>query len=244
MQPVEKKLSAFRDQIYACAKNWEKLERTTGSFGVHPCHDAREVAEQADLVIVAVKPYLVKEVLEPVRDVLKEKAIVSVAAGLLFEQYEEILGTGYHHLSTQPNTPVSVGEGVFVCENRHSLTAEQFETFQNVFSNISLVQLVDTRQFGIAGVIGGCGPAYGAMFIEALADAAVLYGLPRELSYALASQMLAGTGKMQVETKTHPGAMKDAVCSPGGITIKGVAELEQKGFRGAVIDAIDAVMKK
>ena len=117
------------DQIYACAKNWEKLERTTGSFGIHPCHDAREVAEQADLVIVAVKPYLVKEVLEPVRDVLKEKAIVSVAAGLLFEQYEEILGTGYHHLSTQPNTPVSVGEGVFVCENRHSLTAEQFETF-------------------------------------------------------------------------------------------------------------------
>ena len=232
------------DQIYACAKNWEKLERTTGSFGIHPCHDAREVAEQADLVIVAVKPYLVKEVLEPVRDVLKEKAIVSVAAGLLFEQYEEILGTGYHHLSTQPNTPVSVGEGVFVCENRHSLTAEQFETFQNVFSNISLVQLVDTRQFGIAGVIGGCGPAYGAMFIEALADAAVLYGLPRELSYALASQMLAGTGKMQVEAKTHPGAMKDAVCSPGGITIKGVAELERKGFRGAVIDAIDAVMRK
>ena len=118
------------DQIYACAKNWEKLERTTGSFGIHPCHDAREVAEQADLVIVAVKPYLVKEVLEPVRDLLKEKAIVSVAAGLLFEHYEEILGTGYHHLSTQPNTPVSVGEGVFVCENRHSLTAEQFETFQ------------------------------------------------------------------------------------------------------------------
>ena len=97
------------DQIYACAKNWEKLERTTGSFGIHPCHDAREVAEQADLVIVAVKPYLVKEVLEPVRDLLKEKAIVSVAAGLLFEQYEEILGTGYYHLSTQPNTPVSVG---------------------------------------------------------------------------------------------------------------------------------------
>ena len=185
-----------------------------------------------------------KEVLEPVRDVLKEKAIVSVAAGLLFEQYEEILGTGYHHLSTQPNTPVSVGEGVFVCENRHSLTAEQFEIFQNVFSKISLVQLVDTRQFGIAGVIGGCGPAYGAMFIEALADAAVLYGLPRELSYALASQMLAGTGKMQIETKAHPGAMKDAVCSPGGITIKGVAELERKGFRGAVIDAIDAVMRK
>lgn len=232
------------DQIYACAKNWEKLERTTGSFGVHPCHDAREVAEQADMVIVAVKPYLVKEVLEPVRDVLKGKAVVSVAAGMMYEQYEEILGEGSHHLSTLPNTPVSVGEGVIVCEARHSLTKEQYQAFETLFSSIALVQPVETKQFGIAGTISGCGPAYAAMFIEALGDAAVLHGLPRELSYALASQMVAGTGKMQQETKTHPGAMKDAVCSPGGTTIVGVAELERKGFRSAVIDAIDAVMKK
>ena len=232
------------DQIYVCAKNWEKLQQRADRYGVHPCQDAREVAENSDMVIVAVKPYLVREILEPIRDIFGGKAVVSVAAGMMFDQYEEILGAGSCHLSTLPNTPVSVGEGVIVCEKRHSLTDGQERLFQSLFSKIALVQAVETEQFGIAGTISGCGPAYAAMFIEALADAAVLHGLPRKLSYDLASQMVRGTGKMQMETGAQPGVMKDAVCSPGGTTIVGVAALERKGFRSAVIDAIDAVMKK
>ena len=96
---------------------------------------------------------------------------------------------------------------------------------------------------GIAGTLSGCGPAYAAMFLEALGDAGVFHGLPRELAYRLAAQMLAGAGKLQLETGEHPGAMKDAVCSPGGTTILGVAELERRGFRGAVMEAIHAVQK-
>ena len=97
---------------------------------------------------------------------------------------------------------------------------------------------------GIAGTISGCGPAFAAMFIEALSDGAVLHGLSRELSYKLASQMVVGTGKLQLMTGRHPGAMKDGVCSPGGTTIVGVTTLERKGLRSAVIDAIDAVESK
>ena len=93
---------------------------------------------------------------------------------------------------------------------------------------------------GIAGTVAGCGPAYAALFLEALGDAGVYHGLPRELSYRLAAQMLAGTGKLHLATGQHPGAMKDAVCSPGGTTIRGVAQLEQHGFRAAVIDAVSA----
>lgn len=231
-------------QIYACAKNWEKLCGNAEKLGIQPCRDVQELVDRVDMVIVAVKPYLVQQVLEPVKAVLKDKIVVSVAVGCLFDRYEEILEPGTHHLSTLPNTPVSVGEGVIICEQKHSLTAEEYVLFEELFSPIALVQAVDTKQFGIAGTISGCGPAYAAMFIEALADAAVLHGLPRELSYALASQMIVGTGKMQRESKAHPGAMKDAVCSPGGTTIVGVAALERHGFRSAVIDAIDAVMKK
>jgi len=232
------------EQVYACAKNWDKLCMNTERMGIQACRDARELVQSVDMVIVAVKPYLVQEVLTPVKTMLKDKIVVSVAVGCLFDRYEEILESGTHHISTLPNTPVSVGEGVIICEHKHSLTEEEYALFEAVFSPIALVQIVDTKQFGIAGTISGCGPAYAAMFIEALSDAAVLHGLPRELSYALASQVIVGTGKMQRESKAHPGAMKDAVCSPGGTTIVGVAALERKGFRSAVIDAIDAVMRK
>ncbi len=231
-------------QICACAKNWEILDKSAGSRGFIPCRQAAEAAEKADVVIVAVKPYLVKEVLTPIRELLKDKVVVSVAVNLLFEDYEEILAPGSHHLSTLPNTPVAVGEGIIVCESRHSLTEEEWQEVKALFSHLGLVEQVDGSHMGIAGTISGCGPAFAAQFLEALADGAVLHGLPRDAAYRLASQMVAGTGKLQLMTGTHPGVMKDAVCSPGGTTIAGVTTLERRGFRAAVIDAVDASARK
>lgn len=236
--------AAQPEQLYVCAKDWDKLCRNAQARGVHPCRDARELAEAADLVVIAVKPYLVEEVIAPIREVLQGKIVVSVVAGFPFARYESILLPGTHHLSTLPNTPVAVGEGVIICESLHSLSPEEYRAFESLFSQIAIVQLVDTPQMSVAGTIAGCGPAFAAIFLEALADAAVLHGLPRALSYRLASQMLAGTGKLQLETGAHPGAMKDAVCSPGGTTIVGVVALERGGMRAAVIDAVDAVEKK
>lgn len=229
------------DSICACAKRWDKLVAATEPRGMHPCHDAREVAENSDVVFVAVKPYLVEEVCSPIKDVLAGKAVVSVAAGMTYEKYEAFLAPGTHHISTIPNTPVSVNEGVWTCENRHSLTDEELALVQELLGTTGLVALVDSHLLGIAGTVTGCGPAFAAMFMEALGDAAVKYGVPRPLAYQLAAQMIAGTGKMAVETGQHPGALKDAVCSPGGTTIKGVCALEQWGLRNAVIKAIDAI---
>lgn len=231
-------------QIYACAKNWDKLCKNTGPKGFNPCRDSKELADSAELVIIAVKPYLVEEVIKPVREELAGKIVISVAANYTFDQYERILAPNTHHLSTLPNTPVSVGEGVILCENKNSLTPDEYRGFTDLFSQIAVIVNTDTKNLGIAGTITGCGPAFASMFIEALADAAVMHGLPRDISYRLASQMVAGTGKLQLETGTHPGAMKDAVCSPGGTTIVGVAALERKGFRSAVIDAVDAIQAK
>ena len=202
------------------------------------------LVDDADVVVVAVKPYQVEAVLAPVKGMLAGKVVVSVAAGMTFDRYEEILAPGTHHLSTIPNTPVAVCEGIVVCERRHSLSEAEWQSVQALLSHVGLVIPVDTAQLGIAGTVCGCGPAFVAMFIEALADAAVKHGIVRADAYRMASQMVVGTGKLQLATGQHPAMMKDAVCSPGGTTIVGVGELERKRFRGAVIDAIDAIQDK
>lgn len=232
------------EHIYACAKNWDKLYKNAKSKGIIPCKNADELVEKVDMVVIAVKPYLVEEVIEPIKEKLVEKIVVSVVVNFSFDQYEKILMANTHHLSTLPNTPVSVGEGVIICEKKHSLTTKEYQEFENIFSKIGLIQKVETKNMGVAGSISGCGPAFTSMYIEALGDAGVAHGLPRELSYKLASQMIVGTGKLQLVSGKHPGVIKDEVCSPGGTTIVGVTTLERKGLRSAVIDAVNAIQNK
>ena len=208
------------EHIHACAGHFDKLQAT------------------------AVKPYLIEQVVEPVRELLADKAVISVAAGRDFAFYEGALAPNSRHLSTIPNTPIAVGAGVIACEQRHSLADEELEAFENLFGQIALIEWVDGKLLSTASSIAGCGPAFAAMFLESLGDAGVKHGLPRATAYRLAAQMMMGTAKLHLETGTHPGAMKDAVCSPGGTTIKGVAALEKDGFRGCVIDAIDAIEGK
>lgn len=231
-------------QVGACARDRAKLQRNTEPRGFRAFDDAAGVAGFADIVVVAVKPYQVEAVLKPVKELLAGKIVVSVAAGFTFDKYEEILAPGTHHVSTVPNTPVAVGEGIVVCENRHSLTDAEWQAVRELLSHVGLVICVDTALLGLAGTICGCGPAFVAMFIEAMADAAVKHGIARADAYRMVSQMVVGTGKLQLATGQHPGVMKDAVCSPGGTTIVGVAELERQRFRGAVIDAVDAIQNK
>lgn len=232
------------DRIGACARDGEKLRRNTLPKGYRAFDDAAGVVAFAELVVVAVKPHQVAEVLAPLREKLKGKILLSVAAGWNFERYEALLAPGTHHLSTIPNTPVSVAEGIVVCERRHSLTPEERLCVEHLLSKVGLTIEVDTSAMDAAGTICGCGPAFVCLFIEALADAAVKHGIGRTDAYRMASRVVSGTGKLQTATGQHPAAMKDAVCSPGGTTIVGVAELERKGFRGAVIDAIDAIFNK
>ncbi|MBS5932069.1 MAG: pyrroline-5-carboxylate reductase [Clostridiales bacterium] len=228
-------------QIYACARNWDKLCVNTQVKGINACKTATELVNQSDVIIIAVKPQMIEEIIIPIKDILQGKIVVSIAAGYQFETYESLLLPGTSHISTMPNTPVSIGEGVIIAENQHSLSKEEYNLVDDLFSKIAILQLVGSNQLSIAGTISGCGPAFASMFIEALSDAAVKHGLPRDIAYKLSSQMVAGTGKLQVATGKHPGEIKDAVCSPGGSTIVGVTMLERKGFRSAVIDAIDAI---
>lgn len=227
--------------IYACAAHYDKLCNNAQALGIHAMKSAHEVIAHSDIVLLAVKPQKIEEVLLPIKEALKGKTVISIVAGYPYERYLPLLAEGTHHLSTIPNTPVAVGEGIFICENKHSLSEEELHTFQTLFSAISLVEFVDSAQFSIAGTLGGCTPAFTAMYMEALGDAGVKHGMTRESAYRIAAQMIIGTGALYLSQLLHPGALKDAICSPGGTTIKGVAALEKDGFRGAIIDAIDAI---
>ena len=122
-------------QICACAGHFDKLKKKAGACGIHPKETAAEVAENSDLVVIAVKPDQVEPAIAPIRKALAEKIVVSIAAGYDFDRYEQFLASGTHHISAIPNTPVAVGEGIFICEEKHSLSAEDLETFRRIFGN-------------------------------------------------------------------------------------------------------------
>ncbi|KAB7790095.1 pyrroline-5-carboxylate reductase [Bifidobacterium leontopitheci] len=233
-------------RIVACAAHYDKLEKTTARIGARPLHDAREVAAAADVIVIAIKPYQIEGVVGPIADEFAKagKFTVSIAAGWDLAKYRTLFGDladSVHIQCTIPNTPMAVGKGVLVTEESNTLLDGQRDVFEALFSPISLIERVDTAHMNIAMCIAGCAPAFTDMYIEALGDAGVKYGLQRAAAYRMAAKMVEGVGALYMATETHPGAMKDAVCSPGGTTIRGVVQLEKDGFRGAVINAVDAI---
>lgn len=228
------------DRMCACAGRYDALVERCDRRGMCAMRTADEVAAAADVLVVAVKPYMIEGVLGPIAGALAGKVVLSVAAGWDCAAYERVI-PGTRHLSTVPNTPVAINEGVIACEKASTLTDDDRTLLFELLGLLGKAVEVETRLLSVAGTVGGCAPAFVAMVIEALGDAAVKHGIPRAIAYEIVSQMMVGTARLQLETGQHPGAMKDAVCSPGGTTIKGVAELERCGMRSAFISAIDAI---
>ena len=232
------------ENMMACARSWDKLVANCEKRGIKPAKTADEVIEFADIVVIGVLPQQVCGVVQASAEALKGKAIFSIAAGVEYRHYVEYLGEGYNHISTIPNTPIAVGEGIIIAEETNSLTPEQKELFEGVFGQISAIEYFSTDLLALGGTGAGCSPAFVDVFIEALADGLVKNGMSRAKAYSIVPQMMMGTAKYFMESGQHPGALKDAVCSPGGTTIVGVSALEEKGFRHAVIHAIDKIVDK
>ena len=184
-------------QMVACAAHYDKLEKTTAELGLRPLRNALEVVTAADVVIIAIKPYQIAAVVEPLADELAKpgKIVVSIAAGWNLKKYQDLFATedgesvdssDIHIQCTIPNTPMAVGEGVLVTESVDTLTDDETETFEQLFGPISLIERVDTAHMNIAMVVAGCAPAFTDMYIEALGDAGVQYGLQRATAYRLA----------------------------------------------------------
>ena len=180
--------------IVACAAHYDKLERNAAKLGAKAVRTAAQVAEAADMVVIAIKPYQIETVIAPIIDQLAQEntIVVSIAAGWDLNKFRDLFGTSFeqaHIQCTIPNTPMAVGKGVLVTEIDNTLTQEQTETFESLFSSISLIERVDTAHMGIGMCIAGCAPAFTDMYIEALGDAGVKYGLQRATAYRLAAKM-------------------------------------------------------
>ncbi len=230
-------------QLYASARNQEKLAQLTSELGIKAIASNEELVREVDVVILAVKPYQIVDVLQPLKEILEDKILVSVAVNYLNTDFNKLLGENVEHLSTLPNTPIGIGHGIILFEADHTLSEDSYQLVTKLFEAISLVEVLPSEQMGIGGVISGSAPAFVDLFIEALGDVGVKHGLNRQTAYRLASKMISGTGELQLATGKHPGELKDAITSPNGTTIKGIASLEKNGFRGTIIDAVDAVLE-
>ena len=230
--------------VLAYAPNKEKLAAHAARLGFVPMTSATEVASAADMVLIACKPQQIEGVLGTLGNAIAGKPLLSVALGWDLDRYVALVPATTRVQFIMPNTPAAVGEGVFLFEEKTTLTAEELGTVKDWFEALGTVLTLPSHLMGIGGALSGCGPAFVDMMIEAFADAGVKYGLPREVALKMTSQTVLGSAKLQLVTGKHPGELKDAVCSPGGSTIKGVTALEQAGFRANCISAIDAIMKK
>lgn len=231
------------ERVFAYAPHQEKLRADAERIGFQPVASLTELAAAADTLVMACKPYQIESVVAELGDALLGKALVSIAAGWDFARYESVLPQSTRFQFVMPNTPAMVREGVLLFEEKTSLEKAERQELMDLFSTVGVVEVVPSRLMSAAGTVTGCGPAFVDLMIEAYADAAVKYGVPRAQAYALVAQMVKGSAALALETKEQPGVLKDAVCSPGGTTIRGVCSLEEDGFRAACIHSIDAILK-
>lgn len=208
----------------------------------------REIAEWADYIFLGVKPQMMEDLLTVLAPVLAERTdrfvLVSMAAGLSMADIRRMAGGDYPVLRIMPNTPASIGEGMILYTRGPGVTEDEERVFLEAMAGAGRFSPIPEKLMDAGSAVAGCGPAFVCQLIEALADGGVACGLPRQKALLYAAQMTQGAARLMLETNQHPGAMKDAVCSPGGSTIAGVRTLEQRGFRAAAMDAVIAAAER
>lgn len=233
--------------VFIADKDEQKARGIAGELGCQ-YGSAESAAENCRYIFLGVKPQTVSQLAEQISGILSSRqdrfTIISMIAGLSMGSLSEILGGEYPVIRIMPNTPASVGEGMILYVPNSMVTQEELEEFLTAMSGAGRLDRTDESLIAAAGALSGCGPAFVYMFIEAMADACVRYGVPRAKALMYAEQTILGSAKLALESGRHPGQLKDDVCSPGGTTIEGVYALENAGFRAAVMDAVSAACKK
>lgn len=221
------------------------LQNACRDFGVQAAADNRSLAASCDIVVLAVKPQYYPEVIGEISGSIRpDTVVVTIAPGQTLAHLQELFGRDVKLIRTMPNTPALVREGMTaVCVNRH-VTPSERDCVLSLFEGFGKCALVSESMMDAVVGISGSSPAYVFVFIEALADSGVAAGMPRAQAYEFAAQAVLGSAKMVLETGMHPAALKDMVCSPAGTTIQAVQVLEEQGFRGTVMDAVEACIQK
>lgn len=226
--------------------NKERLEEVKNETGVEYSKDFHELVAKVKYVVLAVKPQHLEGLLEEIKDeVGSEHIVIAIAPGIAISYYKSYFGEDTKVVRAMPNTPALVNEGMSgICFSENSFAEDEKKTVKQLFGSFGKFEEVGENLMDAVVCASGSSPAYVYMFIEALADSAVKYGIPRDKAYTFAAQTVFGSAKMVLETGEHPGKLKDQVCSPGGTTIAAVSALEECGFRSAIIKAADACYEK
>lgn len=223
----------------------DKIIKIQEKHQIKVANSVNDLVKNVDIIILAVKPDMIESVVEQIKTDLQDKhIIVSIAAGITLEQLHKFVGRQAKIVRCMPNTPALVLEGMTMLCEQCQLSESDLLFLKDLFSSFGKAEFLPEKHMDAFIGICGSSPAYVFMFIEAMADAAVLKGLPRQLAYQFASQAVLGSAKMVLDTQIHPGALKDMVCSPNGTTIEAVAQLERLNFRGCVIDSVLACIEK
>jgi len=239
--------SGLAETILLSNRTPAKAEKLAAELEGAAVSTNEEIARTARLIFLGVKPQMMQLVLAPLTPILKQRAdrfvLVTMAAGLSCRRIQDLADMNCPVIRMMPNTPSAIGAGV-VQYCGQGATVEELDGFAALIAPAGLVDPVPEGLIDAASAVSGCGPAFAYLFIEALADGGVACGLPRDKALAYAAQMLEGSARMVLESGRHPGALKDAVCSPGGTTIQGVRALEEHGFRAAAMNAVIAAYEK
>jgi len=227
------------DQIHATVGHAERAIALSTQWGVDVSTDNLAAAKKADLILMAVKPFQMPAMMEEIRPALtKDKTIISIAASVKTSAIEEAAGTEIAVVRAMPNTPSALGAGAAALCRGRFVSAKQMELAERIFETVGRTVTVDEKHMDAVTGLSGSGPAYIYIIIEALAEAGVKVGLPRDVATQLAAQTAFGAAKMVLETGYHPALLKDAVTTPAGCTIDGILELEEGGLRVTLIKAV------
>jgi pyrroline-5-carboxylate reductase len=224
--------------------NKEK-KQSLEAYGATSQLSEEALVKESEYIVLTIKPQYYEDVIAKIKPFLtKEKVIITVAPGFSLERLEALIG-GCSVIRTMPNTPALIQKGVSAyCYKEEKVTQEQVEVFKKIFDTFGKSFYVKEEMMEAVVATSGSSPAYGYVMIEAMVDAAVSYGLPRDTAYEMAALSIKGACEMILETKKHPGVLKDQVTSPGGTTIEAIKKLEEKGFRTALIQGMDACYQK
>ncbi len=240
------KKGLFRPEEIMASDIWEPArERTQKELGVEVVENDRRVADESEMLVLAIKPQFYMAVIDQINDrVRADQIVISLAPGWTKRRITDTFGRKLKLVRTMPNTPALALEGITAVSSSRLVTKEELDRVLQVINSFGKAVMVDERLFDAVVAVSGSSPAYVFIMIEAMADAAVLEGMPRAQAYEFAAQAVYGSAKMVLETGKHPAELKDMVCSPAGTTIEAVRALEEKGFRSSIIEAMKVCAKK
>jgi pyrroline-5-carboxylate reductase len=237
--------TASAEEIVCAEPRLERREEIALRYGVKVIGSNLEATEQADVVVLSVKPQTMEQLLDEIAPAVDHrKLVISIAAGVSIAAIARKLGAGVRIVRTMPNTPALVGAGATALARGAHATDWDLEQARSLFQAVGTTVIVEEHHLDAVTGLSGSGPAFLFLVIEALADGGVKVGLARPVAMTLAAQTVLGSAKLVLETGEHPGRLKDQVTSPGGTAIAGVHALEQGGLRAALIAAVEAATRR